>query len=168
MNNCTIILEGEASNTNISNLKFKLENNHLGNDFSFIIIKDGVSNLIIRNNQFNVSNVDGNSRLSAIKLIGSEYSADKNMILNNIFNLNADLDSIIAINVLNQELTNYEDITTNFSILSNNVSIANSREDGVSSGINLINSDNLKISSNNIDVSGDTAFGLYLNKIWFK
>ena len=165
LNNCTIILEGEASNTNISNLKFKLENNHLGNDFSFIIIKDGVSNLIIRNNQFNVSNVDGNSRLSAIKLIGSEYSADKNMILNNIFNLNADLDSIIAINVLNQELTNYEDITTNFSILSNNVSIANSREDGVSSGINLINSDNLKISSNNIDVSGDTAFGLYLNKI---
>ena len=165
LNNCTIILEGEASNTNISNLRFKLENNHLSNDFSFIIIEEGVSNLIIKNNQFNVSNIAGDYRLSAIKLIGSEYSADKNTISNNIFNLNANVDSIIAINVLNRELTNYEDITTNLSILNNNVSIKNNREDGLSNGINLINSKNPKINSNNIDVIGDTAFGLYLNKV---
>ena len=165
LNNCTIILEGEASNTTISNLRFKLENNHLSNDFSFIIIEEGVSNLIIKNNQFNVSNIAGDYRLSAIKLIGSEYSADKNTISNNIFNLNANVDSIIAINVLNRELTNYEDITTNLSILNNNVSIKNNREDGLSNGINLINSKNPKINSNNIDVIGDTAFGLYLNKV---
>ena len=165
LNNCTIILEGEASNTNISNLRFKLENNHLSNDFSFIIIEEGVSNLIIKNNQFNVSNIAGDYRLSAIKLIGSEYSADKNTISNNIFNLNANVDSIIAINVLNRELTNYEDITTNLSILNNNVSIKNNREDGLSNGINLINSKNPKINSNNIDVIGDTAFELYLNKV---
>ena len=110
-------MEGEASNTNISNLRFKLENNHLSNDFSFIIIEEGVSNLIIKNNQFNVSNIPGDYRLSAIKLIGSEYSADKNTISNNIFNLNANVDSIIAINVLNRELTNYEDITTNLLLL---------------------------------------------------
>lgn len=165
LNNCTIILEGEASNTNIGNLRFKLENNHLNNDFSFIIIKDGVSNLIIQNNQFNVSNIAGDYRLSAIKLIGSDYSADKNTISNNIFNLNANVGSIIAINVLNRELTNYEDITTNLSILNNNISITNNREDGLSYGINLINSNNPKINSNNIDVIGDTAFGLYLNKV---
>ena len=124
-----------------------------------------MSNLIIKNNQFNVSNIAGDYRLSAIKLIGSEYSADKNTISNNIFNLNANVDSIIAINVLNRELTNYEDITTNLSILNNNVSIKNNREDGLSNGINLINSKNPKINSNNIDVIGDTAFGLYLNKV---
>ena len=165
LNNCTIILEDSASNTNISNLKFRLENADLNKEFSFIIIKDGVSDLIINNNQFNLSEISGDIRLSAIKLIGSDYGANNIKLLNNIFNLNANLDSIIAINVLNQELTNYEDITTNLSILNNNISITNNREDGISYGINLVNSKNSKINSNNIDVSGDTAFGLYLNKV---
>ena len=165
LNNCTIILEDSASNTVLSNLRFKLENNNLDRDFSFIIIKDGVSNLIIANNQFNVSNIGGDHRLSAINLIGSEYSAVKNTISDNIFNLNADLDSIIAINVLNRELTNYEDITNNLSILNNNISITNNCEDGLSNGINLVNSNNPKINSNNIYVMGDNAFGLYLNKV---
>ena len=163
LNNCTIILEGEASNTNISNLRFRLENNHLSNDFSFIIIKDGLSNLIIKNNQFNVSNIDGDYPLSAIKLIGSDYSANNNKLFNNIFNLNADLDSIIAINVLNENLANYQDITNDLSILNNSISIHNGI--GTAYGIYIRNSNNLKIESNSISSIGDTGLGIYLEKM---
>ena len=165
LNNCTIILEGEASNTNISNLKFKLENAAIKNDFSFIIIKDGVSNLIIKNNQFNISNVSGDSSLSAIKLIGSDYSSNNNILLNNTFNLNSNLDSIIAINVLNDELANYEDISNGLSILSNGISVFNGLEDGFAYGIKIKNSNDLKIESNNISSCGDTGFAIYLDKI---
>ena len=165
ISNSTIILEDMASNTNISNLRFKLENTNLNKDFSFIIIKDGVSNLIIENNHFDVSNLIGDSKLSAIKIIGSDESASNIRILNNAFNLSADLNSISAISALNEGFNNYEDITDSLTLMNNNISIENSREDGLSYGINLINSKNLKISSNDIDVSGNTAFGLYLNKI---
>lgn len=161
LNNCTIILEGEASRTNISYLRFKLEK--FSKDFSFIIIKDGVSDLIIRNNQFNVSDISGNGRLSAIKLIGSDYSANNIKLLNNIFNLNAELDSITAISVLNEELINYDDITNGFAILNNIISIYNGRGD--SYGISIINSNNLEISSNNISSLGNLAFGICLNKV---
>ena len=163
--NSTIILEDMATNTNISDLRFKLENNGLKKDFSFIIIKDGVSNLIIENNRFDVSGVVGDASLSAIKIIGADECAINIRLLNNIFNLNADLNSISAISALNEGLNNYEGITDALTILNNNISIINSHEDGLSYGINLINSNNPKINSNNIYLSGDTAFGLYLNKV---
>ncbi|WP_405289314.1 hypothetical protein [Methanobrevibacter sp.] len=165
ISNSTIILEDMASNTNISDLRFKLESSNLNKDFSFIIIKDGVSNLIIENNHFDVSNLIGDAKLSAIKIIGSDESASNIRILNNAFNLSADLNSISAISALNEGFNNYDDITDSLTLMNNNISIANSREEGSSYGINLINSKNLKISSNDIDVSGNTAFGLYLNKI---
>ncbi|WP_296869175.1 Ig-like domain-containing protein [uncultured Methanobrevibacter sp.] len=165
INNSTIILEDMASSTNISDLRFKLENGNLNKDFSFIIIKDGVSNLIIENNHFDVSNLLGDAKLSAIKIIGSDESAKNIRISNNSFILTADLNSISAISALNEGFNNYDDITDSLTLINNNISIANSREDGASYGINLINSKNLKISSNDIDVSGNTAFGLYLNKI---
>ena len=165
INNSTIILEDMASNTNISNLRFKLENGNLNKGFSFIIIKDGVSNLIIENNQFDVSNVGGDASLSAIKIIGSDESADNIRLLNNIFNLNADLNSISAISALNEGLINYNDITYALSILNNNLSISNGREDGITYGINVLNSDNLEISSNNIYSNGNLAYGLHLNEI---
>ena len=163
--NSTIILEDMATNTNISDLRFKLENNGLKKDFSFIIIKDGVSNLIIENNRFDVSGVVGDASLSAIKIIGADECAINIRLLNNIFNLNADLNSISAISALNEGLNNYEGITDTLTILNNSISIINSHEDGLSYGINLINSNNPKINSNNIYLSGDTAFGLYLNKV---
>ena len=165
ISNSTIILEDMASNTNISDLRFKLENRNLNKDFSFIIIKDGVSNLIIENNHFDVSNVLGDAKLSAIKIIGSDESAKNIRILNNSFILSADLNSISAISALNEGFNNYDDITDSLTLMNNNISIANSHEDGSSYGINLINSKNLKISSNDIDVSGNTVFGLYLNKV---
>ncbi len=165
ISNSTIILEDMASNTNISDLRFKLENGNLNKDFSFIIIKDGVSNLIIENNHFDVSNLLGDAKLSAIKIIGSDESAKNIILLNNMFNLYADLNSISAISALNEGFNNYDDITDSLTLINNNISIANSREEGSSYGINLINSKNLRISSNDIDVSGDTAFGLYLNKV---
>ena len=163
--NSTIILEDMATNTNISDLRFKLENNDLKKDFSFIIIKDGVSNLIIENNSFDVYDIAGDAILSAIKIIGFDESAGNIRLLNNVFNLSADLDSIAAISALNEGLNNYEDITDALTILNNEFSITNNREDGLSYGINLVNSNNPKINSNNIYVSGDTAFGLYLNKV---
>ena len=163
--NSTIILEDMAANTNISDLRFKLENNGLKKDFSFIIIKDGVSNLIIENNRFNVSGIAGDASLSAIKIIGADESAVNIRLLSNVFNLNADLNSISAISALNEGLNNYEDITDSLTVLNNNISITNNREDGLSYGINLVNSGYPKINSNNIDVSGDTAFGLYFNKV---
>lgn len=165
INNSTIILEDMATNTNISDLRFKLENNDLKKDFSFIIIKDGVSNLIIKNNRFDISDITGYASLSAIKIIGFDESAGNIRLLNNVFNLNADLNSISAISAINDGLNNYEDITDALAILNNDLSIINNREDGLSYGINLINSKNPKISSNNIYVSGDTAFGLYFNKV---
>ena len=165
ISNSTIILEDMASNTNISDLRFKLENGNLNKDFSFIIIKDGVSNLILENNSFDVSNVLGDAKLFAIKIIGSDESAKNVMLLNNRFNLSADLNSISAISALNEGFNNYEDITDALAILTNDIAIANSREDGSNYGINLINSKNLKVSSNNINVSGNTSFGLYLNKV---
>ena len=163
--NSTINLEDMATNTNISDLRFKLENNCLKKDFSFIIIKDGVSNLIIENNRFDVSGISGDASLSAIKIIGADESAGNIRLLNNVFNLNADLNSISVISALNEGLNNYEDITDSLTVLNNNISITNNREDGLSYGINLVNSGYPKINSNNIDVSGDTAFGLYLNKV---
>ena len=165
ISNSTIILEDMASNTNISDLRFKLENGNLNKDFSFIIIKDGVSNLIIENNHFCLSNLLGDAKLSAIKIIGSDESAKNIRLLNNVFELGADLNSISAISALNEGFNNYDDITDSLTVLNNNISIANSREDGSSYGINLINSKNLKIYSNDIVVSGNTAFGLYLNKV---
>ena len=165
ISNSTIILEDMASSTNISDLRFKLENSNLNKDFSFIIIKDGVSNLIIENNHFDVSNVLGDAKLSAIKIIGSDESAKNIILLNNRFNLYADLNSILAICALNEGFNNYDDITDSLTLMNNSISIANSREEGSSYGINLINSKNLRISSNYIDVSGNTAFGLYLNKV---
>ena len=165
ISNSTIILEDMASSTNISDLRFKLENSNLNKDFSFIIIKDGVSNLLIENNHFDVSNVLGDAKFSAIKIIGSDESAKDIRISNNSFILSADLNSISAISALNEGFNNYDDITDSLTVLDNIISIENSREDGASYGINLINSKNLKISLNDIDVSGDTAFGLYLNKI---
>ena len=163
--NSTIILEDMASSTNISDLRFKLEKSNLNKDFSFIIIKDGVSNLIIENNHFDVSNILGDVKLSAIKIIGSDESAKDIRISNNSFILSADLNSISAISALNEGFNNYDDITDYLTLINNNISIANSREEGSSYGINLINSKNLRISSNDIDVSGDIAFGLYLNKV---
>ena len=165
INNSTIILEDMASNTNISNLRFKLENGNLNKDFSFILIKDGVSNIILENNHFDVSDIVGDASFSAVKIIGSDESAKKIRLLNNSFHLIADLSSISAISALNEGLTNYEDITNALTVLNNNISIINSREDGLSYGINLINSRNPKISSNSINVSGNVAYGLYLNKI---
>ena len=165
INNSTIILEDMASNTNISDLRFKLENGNLNKDFSFIIIKDGLSNLIIEDNHFYVSNLLGDAKFSAIKIIGSDESAKNIRISNNSFILSADLNSISAISALNEGFNNYDDITDSLTLINNNISIANSREDGASYGINLINSKNLRISSNDIDVSGYTAFGLYLNKV---
>lgn len=165
INNSTIILEDMASNTNISNLRFKLENGNLNKDFSFILIKDGVSNIILENNHFDVSDIVGDASFSAIKIIGSDESAKNIRLLNNSFNLIADLNSISAISALNEGLTNYEDITNALTVLNNNISIINSREDGLSYGINLLSSRNPKISSNSIDVCGNVAYGLYLNKI---
>ncbi len=164
LDNCTIILEDSASSTNISNLRFKLEND-LNKEFSFIIIKDGVSDLTIRNNHFNVSGIGGNVPLNAIKLIGSDYSANNIKLLNNVFNLNADLVSIAAINVMNEELYNYEDITNGLDISNNNISIYNNREDGLSYGINVKNSNGLNILNNNISSTANSAFGIYLDKI---
>ena len=163
--NSTIILEDMATNTNISDLRFKLENNCLKKDFSFIIIKDGVSNLIIENNRFDVSDISGDASLSSIKIIGADESAGNIRLLNNVFNLNADLNSISVISALNEGLNNYEDITDALTVLNNNISITNNREDGLIYGINLVNSKNPKINSNDIAVSGDTAFGLYFNKV---
>ena len=117
-----------ASNTNISDLRFKLESSNLNKDFSFIIIKDGVSNLIIENNHFDVSNLIGDAKLSAIKIIGSDESASNIRILNNAFNLSADLNSISAISALNEGFNNYDDITDSLTLMNNNISIANSRE----------------------------------------
>ena len=165
INNSTIILEDMASYTNISDLRFKLENSNLNKDFSFIIIKDGVSNLIIADNEFNVSDLIGDGRVSAIKIVGGDESARNIMISNNVFNLEGSLESISAISALNDGLINYEDISDALSISNNNISISNSREDGVSYGINVLNSKNLGISSNNIYSLGDTAYGLYLNKV---
>ncbi|MBO6104485.1 MAG: Ig-like domain-containing protein, partial [Methanobrevibacter sp.] len=165
ISNSTIILEDMASSTNISDLRFKLENTNLNKDFSFIIIKDGVSNLIIENNHFDVSNLIGDSKLSAIKIIGSDESAANIRILNNAFNLSGDSNSISAISALNEGFSSYDDITNALTVLNNKISISNSREDGFSYGINLVNSLNPRISSNSIDVIGDTAFGLYLNKV---
>ena len=163
--NSAIVLEDMASSTNISDLRFKLENGNINKDFSFIIIKDGVSNLIIENNHFDISNILGDAKLSAIKIIGSDESAKDIRISNNSFILTADLNSISAISALNEGFNNYDDITDSLTLINNNISIANSREEGSSYGINLINSKNLRISSNDIDVRGDTAFGLYLNKV---
>lgn len=164
ISNSTIILEDMASNANLSNLKFKLENNNLNKDFSFIIIKDGVSNLIIKDNQFNLNGICGSAKVSAIQVIGSDYSAQNIILFNNIFNLDADLDSIAAISVMNDELANYENISDALTILNNSISIYNSREDGLSYGINVKNSNNLKIESNNISSIANLAFGIYLEK----
>ena len=83
LNNCTLILEDMASNTNLSGLKFKLENANINRDYSFITIKDGVSNLILENINFNASNIQGNGRFSAIRIIGSDESARNIKISNN-------------------------------------------------------------------------------------
>ena len=164
--NSTIILEDMASNTHISNLRFKLEDINLNKDYSFIIIRDGISNLILENNQFGASNVVGEIRLSAIKIIGSDESANTIRILNNTFNLLGALNSISAISAINEGLSNYDDITKALTIIDNDISILNSREEAVCYGINLINSKNPKISSNDIAVIGDNVFGLYLNKVF--
>ena len=165
INNSTIILEDMASNTNISGLRFKLESSNLNKDFSFIIIKDSISNLIISSNEFNASNLIGDCHVSAIRIVGSDESAKNIKVLNNVFNLEGSLESISAISTLNDGLINYDDISDSLFISNNNISISNSREDGVSYGINALNSKNLGIISNNIYAFGSTAFGLYLNKV---
>ncbi len=165
LNNCTIILEDSASTTNISNLRFILEDDQINGEISFIIIKDGVSDLTINNNQFNISGIYGNGRLSAIKLIGSDYTAKNIKLLDNVFNLSVSLESIAAIDVSNEALTNYDNITDSLSIQNNDISLYNSREDGLSYGMNIRNSKNLKIESNNISSTANNAFGIYLDKI---
>lgn len=165
INNSTIILEDMASNASITNLKFKLENNSINKDFSFIRIKDGVSNLIIANNQFYVSNISGEASLSAVKILGFDEGARNIKLLNNIFNLSADSAYVLAISVLNEGLDNYNGITDALSILNNDIYIYNSHEDGLAYGINIVNSNNLEISSNNVYSNGNTAFGVYISKV---
>ena len=163
ISNSRIILEDMASNTNITNLRFKLEDENI-KDFSFITIKDGVSDLILENNQFNISNIFGD-KFSAIKIIGYDESAGNINILNNCFNLNVNLNSVSAISSLNEGLNNYKDITESLAIRGNNISISNSLKDGLAYGINLICSNNLEIASNTILSNGSTAFGIYLDTI---
>ena len=165
INNSTIILEDMASNTKITDLRFKLENSNLNKVFSFIIIKDGVSNLIIADNEFNASDIGGNGLLSAIMIVGSEESTNNIEILNNVFNLEGSLESISAISALNDGLINYGDIADDLSISNNKIYVSNSREDGFSYGIDVLNSRNLGISFNNIYSIGNTVSGLYLNKV---
>ena len=167
LNNCTLILEDMASNTNLSGLKFKLENANINRDYSFITIKDGVSNLILENINFNASNIQGNGRFSAIRIIGSDESARNIKISNNIFNLTADLESIAAISAVNEGFNNYEDITDALAFSNNNISISNTREDGLAYGLYLINSNNFVLASNNIHSNGNQAYAIYQNNCKF-
>ncbi|MBO7518550.1 MAG: right-handed parallel beta-helix repeat-containing protein, partial [Methanobrevibacter sp.] len=59
LNNCSIILEGESSNSLVSNFTFKAKDFNYDGDISFITIKAGVSNLWISNNTFMVENLTG-------------------------------------------------------------------------------------------------------------
>ena len=163
ISNSKIILEDMASYTNITNLRFKIDDESI-RDFSFITIKDGVSNLIIENNQFNTSNLIG-EKFSAIKIIGSDESAKDISILNNCFNLNLSINSAFAISSLNEGLNIYDDIADSLLIKNNNISIYNSLMDGLSYGIYMTRSNNLEISYNTILSNGSTAFGIYLDKV---
>ncbi|ADC47909.1 adhesin-like protein [Methanobrevibacter ruminantium M1] len=176
--NCFISLEGESSNTIISNLKFELDN--LSSNIDFISIKDGVSNVLIYNNTFKLdidssdslidSPLSDDASLSAIRLYGSDYISRNIFIENNIIDFKSNFGQLYGIYLSNK--MDYLNSKTNPSgfIIRNNVFSIDSN--GL---INAIYSDSVKnlllennlfnLSSNGNLEDSSLIYGLDLVKV---
>ena len=160
LNNCSIILEGESSNSLISNFTFKANDFNYGGDISFITIKDGVSNLLISNNKFIAENLSGeNAYLNAIKINSYESYRNISIIKNNI-SIVSNLSQINGIIVKNEGYKAYDEIIDGISIIDNYISINNLKDGGNSMGISLLSSADGEILENYINVTSYSAGGI--------
>ena len=164
MNNSLIILEGESSNSVVTNFTFQLADCECVEDVSIVTIKDGVSNLVISNNKFNISNLTGDHvSLSIIKLNPSDVVSSNILIENNDIVVDSNLSQINGISIRKEGMglnNQVEDIR----IINNSISIVNIKSDGTSNGINVESSLNSLIFNNSIYIKSSTANGILIEK----
>ena len=163
LNNSYIILEGESSNSLISNFTFKANDFDFNGDISFITIKDGVSDLLISNNKFIVENLSGeNAHLNAIKIDAYETYRNISIVSNDIA-IVSNLSQINGIIVKNEGYKAYDEIIDGISIVGNSISIVNQKDGGNSMGIGLLSSGDGAIADNRINVTSYSVGGISLS-----
>ena len=164
MNNSLIILEGESSNSIITNFTFKLADYEYNGDISIITIKDGASNLNISNNQFIVNDLTGDyASLNAINLISTDIVSTDIFIENNIISIDSNLSKINGISVKGNNLMGYDEVQ-NMNIINNSISIINNKANGTGNGINLLSTSDSLIFNNSIYIKSYSTNGILLEK----
>ena len=165
LNNSFIILEGESSDSSISNFTFILSNCECSGEFSFITIKDGVGNAIISNNKFNANNLTGDYVcLNAIRLDPSDIEFESILIESNVLDIDSPLSQINGISIRNEGLGQYDAIARKMSIANNSISIINNRTGAESNGINLLSCLDSLILNNSIYIKSYNANGILAEK----
>lgn len=163
MNNCSIVLEGESSNSIISNLTFSANDFSFSGDISFITIKDGVSNILVSGNRFTIQNLtEDNANLNLIRINAYESYRNISLIGNNI-SIVSNLSQINGIIVKNEGFKAFDKIIDDLSIINNSISIRNLKGDGRSIGISLLSSADGLIRNNSINVTSYSAGGILLS-----
>ena len=162
MNNSFIILEGESSNSVVSNFTFNLEDYDYAGDISIIRVKDGVSNVLISNNKFIVDDLTGdNANLNAIRI--DAYESYRNIsIVGNHMEIDSELSQINGIIVKNDGFKTYDKIIEGLKIANNSISIYNLKECGSSIGISLLSSSDASILNNSIHIESCSSDGILL------
>ena len=165
MNNSFIIMEGESSNSLITNFTFKLADYEYSGDVSIITIKDGVSNLNITGNVFNLSNLTGDyASLNAIKLDSSDILASDILIKDNIIDIDSNLSRIDGISIRKEGLGQYDQIVQNMQIINNSISIINSKDNGIACGLSLLSAFDSLLFNNSVYVKSSSANGISAEK----
>lgn len=163
MNNCSIVLEGESSNSLISNFTFSANDFSFSGDISFITIKDGVSNILVSGNRFIIQNLTGdNANLNLIRINAYESYRNISLIGNNL-SIVSNLSQINGIIVKNEGFKTFDKIIDDLSIINNSISIRNLKGDGRSIGISLLSSADGSIRNNSINVTSYSAGGILLS-----
>ena len=163
MNNSTIILEGESSDSVICNFTFKASDKEFSKEFSFITIMDGLSNILIENNTFNANNLSSEKgSLSVIEMLASDYVFSDILIRNNSILIDSNVLYIDGISLLKDKF-NEDLMIDNISIINNSINISNMG--GLSRGINLSNSDKVSILDNSIYIVSAEAKGIFSENI---
>ena len=168
-------LEGEASNSIVSNIEF-IMNNELSDkskSLSIISIKEGVSDVSIVNNSFSAdlslnSNSNYNNIFSPIRLFGSDYLSRNINIENNVFNISSN-STVYGLYLSNRnEFSNSKVSPRDMMILNNNFTIESS---SLAKAIYLDSVENILIEGNLINVNTDIdfntelAYAMDLNKV---
>ena len=164
MNNSFIIMEGESSESAIRNFTFKIDSQDCLADISIITIRDGVSDLIISDNIFNITHLTGDISLNAIKLNPSDLVSSGNLIENNQIFIESNLSQINGILIKNEGLGLYSQIAEDIIIRNNSISIINNKSDGISNGINILSTSGSFILNNSIYIKSYYVNGILLEK----